>query len=139
MFKRAISLLVGVLLLSSCLQAGTVLDKTLDDARGGDAEAQYHLGFLYDNGREFSKALEWYTQAAQQGHAIAQFRLGRLYIMGEAVARDYAQAYVWLKLAEEQGYAQAAELSGNMKSALSSDQLIWAEKEAAKVRKLYAP
>ena len=50
-----------------------------------------------------SSSSEHKTKAAEQGLADAQYNLGRLYYMGEGVPRDFVQAYVWLRLAADQG------------------------------------
>ncbi len=40
-------------------------------AEQGDAEAQYHLGVMYKNGRgvpqDHEKAIKWFTKSAEQG------------------------------------------------------------------------
>ena len=45
-------------------------------ARGGDAEAQFHLGWMYANGRGISRddatAASLFALAAAQGHTHAQ-------------------------------------------------------------------
>lgn len=55
----------------------------------GDAEAQYSLGlsYLYAYGvsQNYSKAVEWFQEAANQGHAEAQFVLGVIYGNGTGV------------------------------------------------------
>ena len=42
----------------------------------GDADAQFNLGFMYDNGRGVAQndaeAVRWYRKAAEQGDAGAQ-------------------------------------------------------------------
>ncbi len=49
------------------------------------------LGYCYDNGqgvaKDLSKAVEFYTLAANQGNAFAQFNLGYCYYNGEGVQR----------------------------------------------------
>jgi TPR repeat protein len=42
--------------------------------------------------RDPGQAAYWYRQAADQGHAEAQFNLGRLYSSGQGVKRDEEQA-----------------------------------------------
>ena len=48
-------------------------------AEKGNANAQYNLGIMYDQGHgvdvNFSKAIKWYEKAAEQGHAKAQERI----------------------------------------------------------------
>ena len=57
--------------------------------------------------QDFAHALSWYSKAAAQGHASAQFRLGIMYDTGKGIQQDYGQAVVWYQMAAEQGYAQA--------------------------------
>ena len=49
-------------------------------AEQGDAEAQFNLGFCYDDGRgvekDYGEAVKWYRKAAEQNFAPAQFNLG---------------------------------------------------------------
>ncbi|MBW8028976.1 MAG: sel1 repeat family protein, partial [Ferrovum sp.] len=41
------------------------------------------------------QAADWYTKAANQNVAWAQYKLGMLYISGQGVPRDYAKAAEW--------------------------------------------
>ena len=65
-------------------------------AKQGNAEAQYSLGLMYNNGdgvtQDYQEALKWYRLAAEQGHAPAQNNLGVMYINGEGVTQDYQEA-----------------------------------------------
>ncbi len=51
-------------------------------ANQGDADAQYSLGRLYENGtgvpKDTAQAAAWYRKAADQGHADAKQRLETL-------------------------------------------------------------
>jgi len=53
------------------------------NANAGDARAQFNLGYAYYLGRgvpqDDAQAVTWYRQAAEQGHAIAQYNLGVMY------------------------------------------------------------
>lgn len=55
-------------------------------AEAGDAEAQYKLGLEYkvgDNIKPSDKdALHWFTKAAVQGYADAQYRAGLMHVCG---------------------------------------------------------
>ena len=70
---------------------------------------------MYDEGEGVAKdrqeAVVWFRRAADQGHAMAQFTLGRMYYLGEdlgeGVAKDEKEAVVWLRRAADQGYAEA--------------------------------
>ena len=54
----------------------TAFEKLKPLAEQGDAEAQYNLGVMYDNGLEvtqdYKEAVRWYQQSAKQRLAMAQ-------------------------------------------------------------------
>jgi hypothetical protein len=81
------------------------------NASQGNAEAQYNMGFLYENGRgpatDYREAFRWYQLSAAQGYAAAQTRLGYLYESGCGVSKDDKEAIKWFRLAAAQGYAEA--------------------------------
>jgi TPR repeat protein len=56
---------------------------------------------------DYSKAATWYRMAAEQGDAMAQYRLGRMSHLGQGVPRDYGEAVRWYRMAAEQGDPQA--------------------------------
>jgi TPR repeat protein len=84
---------------------------TLEDLRKraleGDAVAQYAMGARYYHGDEvkqdYSEAVRWFSQAAEQGHVGAQTALGAYYWAGRGVAQDLGKAYYWSVLAREGG------------------------------------
>ena len=51
------------------------------------AQAQYHIGYLYENGfgveKNYEKALEWYQKAAAQGDSDAQKNLDRMLLSND--------------------------------------------------------
>ena len=77
----------------------------------GNANAQFAIGIMYENGRgvpqNYGQAAIWYGKAADQGLADAQANLGWAYANGWGVPRDYAQAVVWYRKAADQGNAFA--------------------------------
>jgi TPR repeat protein len=79
----------------------------------GDAEAQYNLGVMYDEGagieRDLARAAEWYRKAAEQGFVDAQINLGMMYYHGQGFARDDAEAAKWFGRAASQGDREAAD------------------------------
>lgn len=72
-------------------------------AEGGNAHAQFALGFIYDTSKEISQddveAAKWYRKAAEQGVVGAQYNLGAMYADGHGVPQDYLEAYKWLTIA----------------------------------------
>jgi uncharacterized protein len=85
--------------------------KTL--AASGDRNAQFSLGTLYDPYANFSKltnpdvnqAIAWYTKAAEQGQAVAQFNLGNFFYQGKwGVTPNFATAFFWYQKSAAQGF-----------------------------------
>ena len=94
-------------------------------AKKGDADAQFNVGLLYEQGKgvpvdgnskamdyeiaaqNFVTALKWYTLAAAQGYAQAQTQLGAMYYNGQGVVQDYKTAMKWFTLAAEEGNGSA--------------------------------
>lgn len=58
----------------------------LKAAKGGKASAQYAIARSYELGKRVKsnkeKAIEWYSKAADQGHAESGYRLGLIYYKG---------------------------------------------------------
>ena len=80
-------------------------------AHQGDANAQFTLGWMYDDGdgvpQDYREAVLWYTRAAGQGHAKAQFSLALMLDAGRCTARDRDAADHWYRLAAAHGHQQA--------------------------------
>jgi hypothetical protein len=68
-------------------------------AQGGDPDAQYYVGVLYEKGAEgqpnYTKAADWYRQAADRGIRRAAINLGRLYEQGLGVEKSEPEARKW--------------------------------------------
>jgi TPR repeat protein len=122
--RSLISLLVLIFLSIPCLAEnppqGNPLESLSDeqiqrvgkiyrkDAENGNAEKQFLYGFfLQHETKEFQEAAKWLTKAAEQGHVIAQDKLGDTYRNGEGVPQDDKEAVKLFTLAAEQGYAKA--------------------------------
>ena len=73
---------------------------------------------MYNNGRgvpqDDKTAVKWYTLAAEQGYATAQYNLGFMYDNGRGVPQNDRTAVKWYRLAAEQGGADAQFNLGNM-------------------------
>ena len=87
-------------------------------AESGDIEAQFNLGFMFDQGQgvpqNYAEAVKWYRKAADHGHVDAQYFLGTMYVQGQGVPQNYAEATTWLKKAAEQGLTDAQFILGGM-------------------------
>ena len=62
----------------------------------------------------YDKAADIWHPLAQQGHAKAQYWLGKMYDFGEGIPQDYAEAVKWYRRAAEQGIAEAQNNLGYM-------------------------
>lgn len=76
-------------------------------AKQGNAIAQFYVGMKHDTEQNPKEAARWYRKAAEQEFLPAQRLLGKLYISGEGVPKDFIEAGKWFKLAAEQGDADA--------------------------------
>ena len=86
------------------------------DANSGNAEADcFNRGRLCEREGNSESAAAWYRQAADQGHAEAQFRLGLLYRDGRGVPQVRTVAAMWLRRASDQGHAEAPSRLGDMR------------------------
>ena len=119
----------GVAWISKAAKQGSAsaLQVLLIKAEQGDAITQFNLGQMYLNGEGVAKddgqAIVWLQKAtelgnklaqqtllmkaAELGNADAQFHLGKMYLSGEGIAKNNAQAVVWLKKAANQGHELA--------------------------------
>ena len=67
----------------------------------------------YDDG-DYSKALDIFRPLAENGGAIAQFYLARMYAQSIGVGKDYVEAIKWYTLAADQGHVDAPFWLGQM-------------------------
>ena len=140
----AAAMVVSAFLLSA-LPAGDELDrakswleKEREQGERGDVDAQWLLGFLYQEGaadvpRDYVEAVRWYRLAADQGYPAAMHELGLMYFNGTGVPQDYLTAYMWLNLAAERsppGDTHAAKARDLIASRLTKAQIAEGQKLA---------
>jgi uncharacterized protein len=117
----------------------------------GDVEAQFNMGLKFANGegvaQDYVQAEEWFQKAAQQGHPLAQYYLGKnchrasLNGLPENAIELRIEAYKWYSLAAAQGYT-ASELARTTLAVKMTFADVAAGKQRAaefKVEKLKAP
>src|SRR6266702_8612485 len=80
----------------------------LEAAERGDAEAQFNLGVIYENGLNDSRyaaegsrpeAVRWLLAAAEQGLPRAQVKLAEVYADGPDISGSHAIACGWFLVA----------------------------------------
>ncbi len=105
-------------------------------ARWGNADAQYNLGLMYNNGKglpqAFTKAVKWYRKAAEQSHADAQFHLGISYYLGEGIPQNYVRAHMWLNISAIHGKKKSKEARDMVASNMTTAQIAEAQELAWK-------
>ena len=87
------------------------------DAANRESDVRVEIGsvegedFLIGGGipRDVAKAADWFRDAAEQGHARAQYNLGLAYGNGEGVPQNWWKASFWLFIAAENGQKEAEE------------------------------
>lgn len=72
---------------------------------------QTKLALMYFEGEgvksDYATSLQWYTKAALQGHADAQYNTGMMHLLGEGAAVNELEAEKWLLQSAEQGHPAA--------------------------------
>ncbi len=89
---------------------GLVLTLLALPASAGDFED----GQKFFASKDYSRAVESLTKAAEQGNVKAQLQLGIRYFIGLAVTQNYQQSLYWYLKAAEQGSASAQLQLGGM-------------------------
>jgi TPR repeat protein len=81
------------------------------EAQGGNPDAQYRLGLLYQYGilvpQDFAAANAWWMKAAERGHVEAEYKLAHSYREGRGVTPDPGRAFYWYMRAAQDGDAEA--------------------------------
>lgn len=89
----------------------TIADELSKDDKEGLLAGRVLFGRTYEIApsafKDDAEAFIWLQNAAEQGHAVAQYELGTLYEDGTGVHEDDAKAAKWFQMAAEQGYADA--------------------------------
>lgn len=102
--------------------------------KNGDIDAIYQLGQCYENGKgtekDKTKALEYYSIAADAGNAKAQYKLAMLYLLEPNEQRDMVEAYKWLILSSEQDYPPAINEIGAFRQNMKVNDILLAEERS---------
>ena len=105
-------------------------------AEGGDADAQFRLAIMCQNGlgrvASEAQALHWMRASSDQDHGLALHGLGGMYLYGECVNKYESEALKWFRRAADQG------LAGSLTTlAMMYQEGIGVEKDPAHARELY--
>jgi TPR repeat protein len=87
-------------------------------APSGDAEAQFYLGYMLEQGmgggRDIYSAANWYRKSAEQDYLPAVAYIGYLYSIGRGVSKDLKQAFDWYVKGARMGSADAQNALGTL-------------------------
>jgi len=102
--------------------------KHLKVAAKDHAIAKLVLGKIYYEGgngiiADYDESVRWYSEAAEEGHCFAAYKLGAMYLEGKVVPRNFEMATKWLTKAAKGGYSKAAALLSDKHSEV--DAYMW--------------
>ena len=90
----------------------------------------YAKGYgVLENGKT---AVKWYTKAAEQSYAEAQFILGFMYARGDGVMTSDIKAYMWFNLAANNEEKDAATTKDIMTKRMTNEQIAKAQELSQK-------
>jgi len=72
-------------------------------AEAGDVMAQYQLGRIFADRKDFKAAYGWFLMAARNGHAVSQAAVAAMLEQGNGVAADARAAESWRRQAASNG------------------------------------
>ncbi|OKY25176.1 tetratricopeptide repeat protein [Thalassotalea sp. PP2-459] len=115
MLKLKLLIILLFFSLSSTLSANELHDALLKKASSGSAEANYHLGMLYNNGigvnKSPLKAFRLFLKAAEHGDALGHYKVGCYYAgqFGniEGVGLNKTKTFEHKLIAAKAGYSLA--------------------------------
>ena len=85
----------------------TLQKKTSVTTTQSDVSTLLAMGNQFYNEKNYTKAFEYYTKAANQGNAQAQYNLGNLYKEGKGVVTNSQTTKYWYEKAAGQGHKEA--------------------------------
>ena len=103
-------------------------------AEQGNANAQYLLGLMYNNGQgviqDYKEAVKWYRLSAEHGNGEAQSNLGVMYDNGQGVVQDSVMAHMYWNIAGASGDENAIKNRGIAEKKMTPSQITEAQKLA---------
>ncbi|MEW5705022.1 MAG: tetratricopeptide repeat protein [Pseudomonadota bacterium] len=97
--------------LAACGERETSFEELLATAEAGDANAQYAVGIIYQEGRgvekDLGKTIAWYEKAAAKGEVNALYTLGYMSHHGIGMAQNFDKAAQWYRAAGDKGHPKA--------------------------------
>jgi hypothetical protein len=97
---------------------------------------------MYYNGKgvpqNYKTAVKWFSLAAEQGVAYAQYNLGVMYYKGEGVSQDYVYAHMWWNVVASNGEENGGKVRDAVAKEMTPTQIEKAQELAREcIRKKY--
>ncbi len=73
--------------------------------------------------KEYKQAFEACSAAAEDGDSRAQYQLGIMYYKGTGIPQDFVLAYMWFKLAADQGNNRAQPIMRHLTTQMTNCQI----------------
>ncbi len=95
-------------------------------AKAGHAKAAFNLGVMFetkqieakvDSEPDYDQSAYWYDQAARNGHAAGQYRIGLHFMKGRGVAQNRQSAQYWFTKSAAQNYQPAMAIKAFLRQA----------------------
>ena len=90
-------------LLTEALAVVEQCEQVLGSNHPDTLELYYKIGSMYDYAKDYPRAIEWYTKAAEHGHDDAQCSLALSHHLGKGVKKNPAKVIEWYTKAAEKG------------------------------------
>lgn len=107
-------------------------------AFAADGDNEYRLGKATLRAGNAGRAMEFFQQAAEKGHAEAMHTLGLMYEEGKGVAADPATAAQWFRRAADKGWAPSMNHYGNLLRKENPAEALQWHRKAAEAGEPYA-
>jgi len=101
-----------------------------------NVRATYNLGVMYRDGlgvaQDSDKAFQLFLKAANEfRYPAAGYAMGVAYYTGQGVQRDLIRAYMWTKLAVDQGFKPRTNLMDTLASKMTPEQIEEGQRQVA--------
>ncbi|GFO77175.1 uncharacterized protein BPLS_P5446 [Bathymodiolus platifrons methanotrophic gill symbiont] len=73
--------------------------------------------------QNYKEAVKWFSKAARQGHASAQYNLGLMYANGQGIPQDYVMAHKYFNIAASSGVKKANKNRDSVAKLMTASQI----------------
>jgi TPR repeat protein len=77
--------------------------------------------------QDYAEAAKWYSLAADQGFALAQFNIGGMYAKGIGVIQSDVMAHMWYNIASANGLKNSAQARDEIATKMTREEIAKAQ------------